>query len=146
MTCRTLIGQHPWTGEMGMWIARPGFDAISDDRADRSKFLLSTSFANMRPFRLIKAGMVYSNNPIYLPSSLAGLGGEPMLTYRVMEAADRERESRYYGVDNDGTGGGYAGTEFMNRFFDGNPAYFLIQKTGDYGNTGFLLRYMVVLF
>lgn len=145
MACRALIGRHPAAGHIGMWVTRPGFDVINDDRTDRNKFLVSTDFPNVRPFRIIKAGMVYSNNPIYLPSSVAGLGGEPMLAFRVMETATREREARYYGVTNDGSGGGYSGTEFTSRFFDGNPAYYLIQRTGDYGNTGSLLRYMVVL-
>lgn len=127
-----------------MWVARPGFDVLTDDRTDRNKFLLSTDF-NLRPLRIIRAGFVYSNSPIYLPSSLGGLGGEPMLAYRVMETTEREREQAYYGADNDGQGGGYAGTEFMNRLIDGNPAYFVIQRTGDYANTNYLLRFMVGL-
>lgn len=145
MTCRALIGRHPWYGHVGMWVAKPGYDCISDDRTDRNKFYLSTDFADRRPFRIIRAGLINSNTPIFLPSPLAGLGGEPMLTYRVMETSERERESRYYGSDNDGSGGTYAGSEFMNRLIDGNPAYYLIQRTGDYGNTGSLLRYMVAL-
>ncbi len=128
-----------------MWVTRPGYDVINDDRTDPNKFLLSTDFAGRRPFRIIRAGIINTNTAIYLPSSLAGLGGEPLLSYRVMETSEREREQRYYGADNDGSGGSYAGTELMNRLIDGNPAYFLIQRTGDYGNTGTLVRYMVGL-
>lgn len=145
MTSRSVLGNHPITGEMGAWIARQGYDCRADDRTDRNKFLLSTSFAGSKPFRLIRAGIIASNTPIFLPSALANLGGEPMLTYRVMTSNTAERANAYYGAENDGQGGSYSGTEFLNRLFDGDPAYFLIQKNGDPGNTGTQLRYMVAL-
>jgi hypothetical protein len=146
MRMRALGGRHPVSGQMGLWIARDGYDCRTDDRTDRNKFLISTDFAGRKPMRIIKAGITASNTPIFLATALAQLGGEPMLTYRVMTDGANERANAYYGAQNDGRGGGYGGTEFLNRFFDGNPAYFLIQATGAPASTAYLLRYMVALF
>ncbi|MFC7661730.1 hypothetical protein ACFQWF_01270 [Methylorubrum suomiense] len=41
-----------------------------------------------------------------------------------MTSSTSERANAYYGSENDGQGGSYSGTEFLNRLFDGNPAYF----------------------
>ncbi|GBU16862.1 MULTISPECIES: hypothetical protein [Methylobacterium] len=145
MTMRLLCGRHPATGETGFWIAKPGYDCVNDDRTDRTKFLFSSSFAGRRPFRTLASGQTASNTPIYLPGSLASLGGTPALVYRPMNNATQERQNNLYGTQNDGAGNAFAYTEFFNRFVDGNPAQFLILNSQTPSSTGFLLRYMVLL-
>lgn len=146
MTMRLLAGRHPSSGEIGMWVARPGFDCVTGDRTSRAQFFLSTNFANQRALRIIKAGLIASNTPILLPGSLADLGGEPMLSYRVMLSATQERQNGYYGTQNDGAGNAFDASEFYNRLIGGSPAYFLIRNTASPNSQAFLLRYMIALF
>lgn len=145
MSCRRLRGYHPSSGEVGLWLSKPGYDCINDDRTDRNKFFISTSFTDRKPFRIIAAGITNTNTPIYLPSSLGGLGGDPILNFRPMVDANTERRNNYYGTENDGLGNSYSGSELYSRLIDGNPAYFLVAITGGSG-TGILVRYLVALY
>ncbi|MGY2048926.1 hypothetical protein [Methylobacterium sp. JK268] len=130
---------------MGLFVSKPGVEATTADRTDRSQFLISTDFTDRRPFRILTAGQTNTNTAINLPGSVSSLGGEPLLVYRPMTDSTSERAQKLYGVSNDGSGNAYSGSEFYNRLIDGNPAYFIVYVNGSQSST-VLIKYMVLLF
>jgi hypothetical protein len=140
MAVRMLLGRHPNSGTVGFWVSKPGFDVLTDDRTDRKKFQTSTDFAG-KPFRIVKAGIVNTGTDIFLPSSYANLGGEPFIQFRPMVNSTTERAQGIYGVqDSNATA---SGSEYTTRFFDGNPAKFVVYVTAS--SRVDMIRYVIGL-
>lgn len=140
---RALAGNLPSTGEMGFWISKPGIDVQSADRSSRAQMNFSTNFAGRKALKIIAAGLVYTNTNIALPGSLSDLGGDPILVFRPMVTSAQERQNSYYAVANGSDT--LTGSEFFNRLFDGNPAYFKIYNQTNVNSQGYLVRYLVFL-
>lgn len=67
MTSRAVLGLHPY-GNFGLFITKPGYDALSTNPATRAGWALNTE---RRVASIIMAGNTYQDLDVYFPSGLS---------------------------------------------------------------------------